>query len=101
MVLGLAGPEELADAGDAALEDGLDSPALIALTGADTGEARALFEQALTSLSPSSSRAHLVAPKVSLSPHPAMLSAASSQDGSLIPNSSPVGSPKLTGLSPV
>ena len=50
MVLGLAGPEELADAGDAALEDGLDSPALIALTGADTGEARALFEQALTEL---------------------------------------------------
>lgn len=50
MVLGLAGPEELADAGSAALDDGLDSPALIALVGADTNEARALFERALTEL---------------------------------------------------
>jgi hypothetical protein len=50
MVLGLAGPEELADAGSAALDDGLDSPALITLADADRNDARAVFERALTEL---------------------------------------------------
>lgn len=50
MVLGLASSEELLHAGSAALDDGLDSPALIALAGADADDARPLFEQALTEL---------------------------------------------------
>jgi hypothetical protein len=46
MALGLIGPGDLLSAADAALDGGLDSPALIALAAADTNEARALFERA-------------------------------------------------------
>lgn len=49
-VLGLVGPEDLLSAADAALDEGLDSPALIALAGADTSEAGALFDRALGEL---------------------------------------------------
>jgi hypothetical protein len=50
MVLGLIGPEDLPGTADAALDSGLDSPALIALAGADTSEAYALFDRALDEL---------------------------------------------------
>lgn len=50
MVIGLAGPDELIGAGDAALGAGLASPALIALADADVDEAPALFERALAEL---------------------------------------------------
>ncbi len=51
LVLGLAGPEDLPGAADAALNGGLVSPALIALSDADISEARALFDRALNELS--------------------------------------------------
>ena len=50
MVLELAGPEDLSGAAVAALEGGLDSPALVALAGADACEARPLFDRALEEL---------------------------------------------------
>lgn len=50
LVLGLAGPENLPAAADAALRDGLVSPALIALMDADPSEARVLFDRALDEL---------------------------------------------------
>ena len=53
-------------------------------------------------LIPSPSRTQLVAPKVIVSPQPAMLSPTSSHDGVPgIPKMSPVGSLALRGLSPV
>jgi hypothetical protein len=50
LVLGLAGPENLPAAADAALKDGLISPALIALMDADPSEASTLFDRALHEL---------------------------------------------------
>jgi hypothetical protein len=50
VVLGLLGPAELPMVATAALEDGLDSPALVALASIgedDPSKARALFDQAL------------------------------------------------------
>jgi len=51
LVLGLAGPEDLPGAADAALNDGLVSPTLVALSDADTSEARILFDRVLNELS--------------------------------------------------
>ena len=50
MVLELAGPEDLPGAAVVALEGGLDSPASVALAGADASEARPLFDLALEEL---------------------------------------------------
>jgi electron transfer flavoprotein alpha/beta subunit len=53
LVLGLVGPADLSNAAVAALEQGLDSPALIALASDnedDPSEAQALFVQALDQL---------------------------------------------------